>query len=124
MKSEIKFELPIYSSSLEEDPSIISENMDIKIKLTGYDDDNKLKKIIIYFKSVVCNKFTSTKFTPKLYDSYDKIVELTDSNWLDELRELNEEKFIYWSPKHYLLYLDEVGLFQFIAQDFEVTEDE
>lgn len=124
MNSEIKYELPIYSSSLEEDPIIISKNMDIKIELIGFDDDNKLKKVMICFKAVICHKYTSTRFSTKLYDSYDRIVELTDSGWLEELKKINEEDYNYWKPKHYLLYLDEVGLFQFIAQDYEVIEDE
>lgn len=124
MKSEIKYELPIYSSALEEEPIIISENMDMKMELTGFDDNNELKKVVICFKAVVCHKYTSTRFSPKLYDSYDKIVELIDSEWLEELRKINEEDFNHWRPKHYLLYLDDVGLLQFIAQKFEVIENE
>lgn len=79
---------------------------------------------MICFKTVLCNKYTSWEFTPKLYDSYDRIVELIDSGWLEELKEINEEEYNYWRPKHYLLYLGEVGLFQFIARDFEVIEND
>lgn len=124
MNSEKKYELPIYSSALEEDPIIISKNMDMNIKLNGYDDKNRLKKIMICFKAVICYKYTSARFSTKLHDSYDRIVELTDSEWLEELMEINKEDYNYWKPKHYLLYLDEVGLFQFIAQDYEVIGDE
>lgn len=124
MNSEIKYELPIYSATLEEDPIIISKNMDMNIKLNGYDNNNRLKKIMICFKTVICHKYTSTRFSTKLHDSYDRIVELTDSEWLEELKKINKEDYNYWKPKHYLLYLDEVGLFQFIAQDYEVLGDE
>ena len=31
---------------------------------------------------------------------------------------------IYWNPKHYIMYLDGVGMFQFIAQGYEVIEYE
>lgn len=122
MKNEIKYELPIYSSNLEGDPVLFSEDMNMKIALTGVDDKNKLRKILIKFNSVICNKYTSARFTPELYDSYDKIVELMDSEWLEELKKLNEEDFCYWHPKHYIIYLDGVGMFQFIAQNYEVVE--
>lgn len=47
-----------------------------------------------------------------------------DSEWLEELKGINEEDYNYWKPKHYIMYLDEVGMFQFIAQGFEVIENE
>ena len=124
MRNEIKYELPIYSSNLKKDPVVLSEDMNMKIELKGVDDENKLRKITIQFNSTICNKHTSARFTPKLYGSYDKVVELVDSEWLEELKKLNEEDFNYWKPKHYILYLDGVGMFQFIAQNFEVVEHE
>lgn len=124
MKNEIRYELPIFSSSLNSDPIIKSEDMNVKIGLVGTDEENRLRKILIQFDSVICNKHTSARFTPKLYDSYDRIVELTGSEWLEELRIINEEDFNYWNPKHYVLYLDGVGMFQFIAQGYEVKENE
>lgn len=124
MKNEIKYELPIYSSNLEGDPILFSEDMNMKIELMGVDDKNRSRKISIKFNSVICNKYTSARFTPDLYDSYDKIVELIDSEWLEELKKLNEEDFYYWQPKHYIIYLDGVGMFQFIAQNYEVVEHE
>lgn len=124
MKNEIRYELPIFSSSLNSDPIIKSEDMNVKIGLVGTDEENRLRKILIQFNNSICNKHTSARFTPKLYDSYDRIVELTDSEWLKELRLINEEDFNYWQPKHYILYLDGVGMFEFIAQGYEVKEDE
>ena len=124
MKSEIKYELPIFSSTLEKDPIINSKDMNTEIELIGVDEENRLRKIVIKFNSVICNKHTSTRFTPKLYDSYDRIVELVDSEWLDELKGINKEGFNYWKPKHYIIYLDGVGMFQFIVQGYEVIEYE
>lgn len=86
------------------------------------DDEDNLVKIAITFVSVLCIKQTSARFTPKLYDSYDRIVELTDSDWLMELKEINEEDFDYWKPKHYVLYLVGIGMYQFIAQTYEVKD--
>lgn len=124
MISEIKYELPIYSTTLEKDPVVESKDMDIEIELIGVDEENRLRSIVIRFISVICSKHTSARFTPKLYDSYDRVVELVDSEWLEELKGINEETYNYWKPKHYIMYLDEVGMFQFIAQGFEVIENE
>lgn len=124
MKSEIKYELPIYSSTLEQDPVFESKDMNIGIELLGMDEESRLRKIVIKFITVLCNKHTSVRFTPELYDSYDRIVELVDSEWLAELKDVNKENFNYWNPKHYIMYLDGVGMFQFIAQGYEVIEHE
>lgn len=124
MHSEIKYECPFLSSNLEQDPIIKSKDMNMEIELMGIDEDGRLRKIIIKFNSVLCNKHTSARFTPKLYNSYDRIVELLDSEWLRELKNINIEAYNFWKPKHYIIYLDGVGMFQFIAQGYEVTEYE
>lgn len=122
MKYEIKEELPIFSSDLEQDPIIKSKDMDMEIHLIGMNEENTLRKILIKFNDVLCYKHTSVRFTPKLYDSYDRVVELLDSEWLVELKEINQEYFDYWNPKHYIIYLDGVGMFQFVAKGYRVIQ--
>lgn len=124
MKNEIRYELPMFSSNLIKDPLIRFEDMDVKIDIEGYDNEDNLSKITITFISVLCIKQTSARFTPKLYEAYDRIVELIDSEWLKELKGINEEDFNYWKPKHFILYLDGIGMYQFIAQAFEVIKNE
>ena len=60
------------------------------------------------------------RFTSELYDSYDRIVELIDSEWLVELKDVSKEDINYWNPKHYIMYLDGGGMFHFTAQGYEV----
>lgn len=122
MNVKIKYELPIFSSSLEGDPIVESKDMNIEIKLLGRDEGGRLRKISLKFNAVICYKYTSVRFTPKLFNSYDRVVELLDSEWLDELKKINAESFAYWNPKHYITCLDDSGLFQFIAQGYEVIE--
>jgi len=117
------YELPMFSSNLIKEPNIRFENMDVKIDIEGYDEEDNLNKITITIISVLCIKKTSARFTPRLYDSYDRIVELIDSEWLKELKEINEEDFNYWKPRHYILYLDGIGMYQFVGQRFEVVNN-
>lgn len=122
MKSEIKYELPMFSSSLEREPQIEFKNMDVKIIIKGYDENDVICETEIKFITVIGFKHTSPRFTSELYDAYDKVVEVIDSDWLEELKKINEEDFAYWSPKHYVLYLDGFGIYQFVAQSLEVKK--
>ena len=81
MKSEIKYELPMFSSNLENEPQIEFKNMNVKITIKGYDEND-----------AICET------------------------------EINEEDFSFWKPKHYSLYLDGFGMYQFIAQSLEVEK--
>ncbi len=122
MESAVKYELPVFSSALEKAPTFIYDGKNVKMEIEGYDEEDNLKKVTLVFSVVHCYKKTSERFTPKLYGAYDNVVELCDSEWLRELAEINSEDFNYWKPKYYVLYLDSVGMFQFIARGFEVIE--
>ncbi len=120
--SEIKYELPMFSSNLVSEPNITIKNMDVEIVIEGYDDEDNLSKIGIVFSCVLGMNHTSARFTPNLYGAYDKIVQITETEWLKEMQELNNEEYSYWNPKHYVMYLEGIGLYQFIAKSVEVRE--
>ena len=122
MKSEIKYELPMFSSNLENEPQIEFNNINLKSTIKGYDENDAICETEIKFISVIGFKQTSPRFTSKLYGAYDKVVEVIDSEWLEELKKINEEDFSFWKPKHYSLYLDGFGMYQFIAQSLEVEK--
>ncbi len=124
MKSEIKYELPMFSSNMEKEPQIEFKNMDVKIVIEGYDENDVMRETRIKFISVISFKHSSPRFTPQLYGAYDKVVEVIDSEWLEELKKINLDDFSFWKPKHYVLYLDGFGMYQFIAQSFEVEEND
>lgn len=124
MTTEIRYELPMFSSSIENEPEIEFKNMDIRIKIRGYDEKDFECGIEIKFLTVIGFKQTSARFTPLLYGSYDKIVELIDSDWLREMNSINPDDFSFWKPRHFAFYLDGFGMYQFIAQAFEVSEND
>ena len=94
------------------------------LKIEGYDNEGKINKVRVEFDSVLCYKKTSARFTPNLYDSYDKVVELLDSDWLNELKAINNEDYNFWKPRHFVLYLDEIGMYEFIACEIDIHEYE
>lgn len=122
--NEVKYELPMFSSNLISEPNIIIKNMDVEIIIEGYDDEELFSRICIKFSSVLGMKHTSARFTPEMYGAYDKIVQLSESEWLKEMQKLNNDDYCYWKPNHYVMYLDGMGLYQFIAKSIEVTKNE
>lgn len=124
MKTEIKYQLPLFSQTLSSDPIIKFDNLDIIMELEGYDEKDYLRKVYITFEIVQCYKHTSEMFTPELYGAYDKVVELKDSTWIQEMKKINEEKFRFWHVRHFVVYLDGIGMYEFMAQGCKVETHE
>ena len=76
----------------------------------------------IMFDAVQAHRHTTEKFIKSLLGAYDSLVEITDSEWVKELREINNEIADYWNIKHYAIFLDSNGLFEFIARDYRILE--
>ncbi len=125
MKSRLLYEIPVFSNTLTENPLLKSNGMDMLLELNGYDDNDSLIKISFWFDTVVCHKHTSTRFTSEWYDiAYERLVEIIDSKWLEELKRFNPEEFKLWNPKHYVIFLDGAGMFHFISRGYEVSIEE
>jgi len=65
---------------------------------------------------------TSERFTRTLLNAYDTLVEIEESDWLNELKELNENDFSYWNLKHYTIFFDKIGMYQFVAKGYKKIE--
>lgn len=53
-------------------------------------------------------------------DAYDTLVEIIDSSWIVELgRDVPAPYISDWKPRHFMIYLDSVGCFEFLAKDWE-----
>ena len=109
------------------------DNLDVQVEKETYNAYLKLKDFLAT-KDVtigIASAYRSKEYQQEIYDEYikkygkdyaDKVVEVIDSEWLEELKKINEEDFSYWKPKHYILYLDGFGMYQFIAQSLEVEK--
>lgn len=75
----------------------------MEIELLGKDENEQFRKIMMKFHGAVCNQHPSARFTPELYDSYDKVVELVDSEWLNKQKRMKMtfmigNKSTMWGP--------------------------
>ena len=66
-------------------------------------------------------RHSSEKFVT-FFGAYDKLIEIVDSEWVAELRKINKEIAEFWSIKHYAIFLDSNGLYEFIASGFRILE--
>ena len=114
------FELPMLSSLLNHEPELLIKGLDISMILDGKDLSDANRHVCLSFKNVLCHKHTSERFTAEMYDAYDTVVEIVDSEWLMTMKKMNETDF-NWQPKHFAVYLDGMGLYQFVAKGFEKT---
>lgn len=91
-----------------------------------YHDIDKEDKVFnggILFKHVVAHRHSSEKFTKYVEGSYDTLLELTNSDWINELKAYSPDWAEFWKIKHFAIYLDSYGLYEFIANDFELLDN-
>jgi len=76
----------------------------------------------ILFDMAQAHRHSSEKFTVSLMDAYDRLVEIVDSGWVAELKKINSQIADFWNIKHYVIFLDSYGLYEFIASDYKILE--
>lgn len=121
MVTDVVYTLKVFSSNIDCGPIVKFEAMDVILEFKGYDDNDIYHECRIKFVSVVGYKYVLSMFD-FIKGSYDTIIEILDSEWKEELIRNNKEEYDYWKPKHYALYLDDVGLYQILARDVIVEE--
>ena len=93
--------------------------------LFDYYDENKNDAVFnsgIVFDAVQAHRHSTEKFTKYLLGAYDRLVEIIDSEWVEQLIEVNKGIADYWNIKHYAIFLDSNGLYEFIARDYKILE--
>ena len=75
----------------------------------------------IQFDMAQALRHFSEKFVTS-FDAYDKLIEILDSEWVTELKRVNNEVADYWNIKHYAILLDSNGLYEIIASGYKILE--
>jgi hypothetical protein len=88
------------------------------------ENDDEIFHSGIMFEAVMTHKHTSEKFLTTLLGAYDALVEIEDSDWLAQCRAINEDVFDFWNLKHYAIFLDSNGMYEFVAKGFTLLETE
>lgn len=115
---------PVPSNCIYTGVKLIHEKASIKLDFDYYDEDNddKVFNGRIEFKNVIAHRHTTEKFTKFIKGTYDNLCEISDSEWLSNLEKLSPEWIGNNYLRHYAIYLDSYGLYEFVARDYEVGE--
>ncbi len=102
----------------------IYDNLNVTIAFDFYDeeDNDNIYNGRIQFNYVVAHRHSSEKFTKFIKGTYDNLCEIIESDWVSELKIISPEWAEYNQIKHYAIYLDSYGLYEFVAKNFEVSE--
>ncbi len=114
------YELPVLSQEIEDGVHFCKDGLLVVLTFQGLVND-KLTHFEIKFSKVLCCMHTNEQSTIEFYRCLDTIVEVINSQWINHLKATSPIDFDFWKPKHYAIYFDSVGQFQFIASDYTVT---
>lgn len=125
MKVNKLWEFPVPSTCLADGGvKLIYPGGDAWLLFDYYDEkkDDTIFNSGIVFDAVQAHRHSSEKFTKFIFEAYDYLVEIVNSEWVNQLREINKEIADYWNIKHYAIFLDSNGLYEFIARSYKIME--
>lgn len=86
------------------------------------DESEKHYSCAISFVTEHAMRHSSEKFAHYVDQSYDSLVEINDSPWINELHGIDRDTMNIWNPKHYAIYVKDHGLFEIVASDYRIIE--
>lgn len=119
-----RWTFPVPSNCINSSVSLTYKHGDAVILFDYYDEeqDDKVYNGGILFESTVAHRHSSEKFTKYISGSYDTLIEIEGSEWISELNTISPECMKKSELKHYVIYLDSYGLYEFIAQGFRLFD--
>lgn len=125
MKIEKIINLPFNSSEITENGFIVvNTGYRTKMYFQYYNVNNndRIYNFSIEFIAVQAHKYASEKFTIEIMDSYDTLVVVDNSEWINNLITLNANIANIWEIKHFAIYLDSLGLYEFAAKELIISD--
>jgi len=123
MKFKHLEELPISSFQVSDNGEFRFNGLTLEI-LLPFEVKNRYLNLIIRFKKTLCHKHSTERFSKEGVGHCDMISLVEDSQWIRELRSYNPGDVDFWKLKHFAVMLKDLGLFQAIAQDYELVWEE
>ena len=125
MNTIIRWNFPVPTTCIASGVHLIHDGCDALLSFDYY-DENKGDAVFnssILFKGTQAHRHTSEKFLTSVGDAYDTLVEIVDSAWTKEFHSINKEISNYWKIKHYAIFIDSYGLYEFIAKGHELLKE-
>jgi hypothetical protein len=126
MNAEKLWTFPVPSTNIATKVLMTYEGANVVLKFDYFDeeDNDKTYNGSVTFNYVVAFRHSDEKFTKPEYirSSYDTLIEVRDSNWIKELMDLNREYTNQRNLRHFAIYLDSYGLYEFIAVRYDFIE--
>lgn len=115
---------PVPSNCINSGVSLTFSKGDAMLLFDYFDEDidDKVFNGGLIFETSVAHRHSSEKFTKYVSGTYDKLVEMEDSHWLKELTNISPEWAKQWEIKHFAIYLDGYGLYEFIATGYKLID--
>jgi hypothetical protein len=116
------YQPPVPSTRFHDDATLCDNTIRFQ-----YLDNGILHRSGIQFKSVVAIRTRAERCCTawQVKNSYDTPAVVNDSEWLKEIS--SDTKEIWrdtWPMHHYMIYLDSVGYFEFIAESWSILPEE
>ena len=92
-------------------------------ELYGIMNDDKLYNAGLLFRLPQAYRHCDEMFCGETaIEAYDQLIEIVDSDWVDEFRKINREIADYWKLRHFAIYLKSCGLYEFLARSYTILE--
>ena len=117
------WELPVTSTDIVDGGvKLVLHKHAAEMQLEYYDGDNNVLKSSLIFEAVEAQKYTSEMFTEYVPGTFEYLVEIIGSKWVEQLRKLNREVADYWNFKHYAIFIKSFGYYEFVAKNYKIVE--
>lgn len=91
-----------------------------------YDKDGIIYHSGLRFNKVRAHSHVAEMHCPawKIKSAYDTLVKVTDSKWVEELRESTaDDRRDSWTLNHYMIYFDSDGCYEIVADSWEALPE-
>ena len=123
---KILFSVPVPSTDFTTEAYLDGSGIEPAIRF-GYENDGEQYLTGICFSQVSAFRKRGERCCSAWHieGAYDTLVEIEDSSWVAELqKDVPEQYRENWKPHHFMIYLDSVGCFEFLAQSWAALPNE
>lgn len=117
--------LPTPSTAFTSDARLVDLGTSLEIRYE-FDRDGALFRGVIEFRKVRASRWRAEPYCTvwHIKDCYDTVAEVLESDWVEELQEAQTTGQRSWMMRHFMIYLDSAGCFEFVAESALMSDAE